>query len=265
MGLERKRCSGLIHDLDLDRHYTYLCTQASNINRVLVETAQDGTQSCLYHPVAAFVPQSMTQVHRHLGAQYLLPANQGRLGDMLPMNLQSPAEWVRRSRSVTNTYSLADECDFYSLALFSDVYFQILSLTTSVHHINLQGTRGMITGHVNSPREKTFVATKLLQNVDNVSPAVTYDTVEVPASHKNGTPNKRRKLNVLPNLVVLLDTWPYGPPPAVAGSGSSLTYQSVLAAHSLPHANCRYVTLDVVVRSNSQGQGVGGRHHYTRP
>ena len=122
-----------------------------------------------------------------LRAWYLQPANQARLFDILPTNLQSPAEWVRRSRSATNTYSLADECDVYSLALLFDLYFQILSSTTSLHQINIQGTRIKIIGHVNSPRVKHVVAIKLLPNVDNVSLAVTHDTVEVPTSHQHGT------------------------------------------------------------------------------
>jgi len=249
--------TGLIHDLHLDHHYTHLRTRASHMNRVLVEPTRNGTQSCLYDIVAAFVEQPMTHVRRDLGAWHLLPAKQARLCDILPTNLQSPSEWIRQSRSLINTYSLANECDIYSLALLFDVYFQILSSTTSVHHINIQGTRGMIIGHVNSKWVKHFVATKLLRNVDNVFPAVTHATVEVPASHQNGTQSKRRKLNVPPNPAVLLDTWPDCLSSGVAfGSSCSLSYQSMSATDSLPHANSRCVTLDVVNPSNPQGQGV---------
>jgi len=140
----------MTHDLDRDCHYTRLHTQARYRNRVLVEPPQDGTQSCLYHIVAAFVGQNMTQVRRGLGAWYLQPVNQARLCDMLPTNLQSPAEWSRRSRSALNPSNLAEECDVYSLALLFDVSFQILSSTTSVQVINIQCTRDMIIGHVNS-------------------------------------------------------------------------------------------------------------------
>jgi hypothetical protein len=117
---------------------------------VLVEPPRDGTQSCLYHIVAAFVGQNMTQVRRDLGAWYLQPVNQARLCDMLQTNLQNPAEWSGRSRSALNPSNLADECDVYSLALLFDVSFQILSSTTSVQVINIQGKRGMTIGHVNS-------------------------------------------------------------------------------------------------------------------
>jgi len=165
--------AGLTHDLDLDRQYTHLRTQARDRNSVLVEPTRDGTQSCWYHIVATFVGQSITQVHRDLRAWYLQPANQARLCDMLSTILQSPAEWARRSRSATNTYSLADECDFYSLAPLFDVDFQILSSTTNIHDINIQGTRVMIIRHVNSARVKHFVATKLLRHTANVSPTVT--------------------------------------------------------------------------------------------
>jgi len=85
----------MTHDLDRDCHYTRLHTQAGDRNRVLVEPPQDGTQSCLYHIVAAFVGQNMTQVRRDLGAWYLLPVNQAQLCDMLPTTLQNPAEWSR--------------------------------------------------------------------------------------------------------------------------------------------------------------------------
>jgi len=58
----------MTHDLDRNYHYTRLHTQARDRNRVLVEPPRDGTQSCLYHIVAAFVGQNMTQVRRDLGA-----------------------------------------------------------------------------------------------------------------------------------------------------------------------------------------------------
>ena len=51
----------------------------------------------------------------------------------------------------------------------------------SVQVIKIQGTRGMIIGHVNSTRVKHFVGTKLLRNTGNVSSAVTKNTMEVPA------------------------------------------------------------------------------------
>jgi len=149
----------MTRDLDRDCHYTRLHTQARDRNRLLVEPPRDGTQSCLYHIVAAFVGLNMTQVHRDLGTWYLQPVNQARLCDMLPTNLQSPAEWSRRSHSVLNPSNLADECDVYSLALLFDVSFQILSSTTSVQVINIQGTRGMTIGHVNSSWVKHFVGT----------------------------------------------------------------------------------------------------------
>jgi len=125
----------LTHDLDHDCHYTHLHTQAHDRNRVLVEPPRDGTQSCLYHIVAAFVGQSMTQVCRDLGAWYLQPANQARLRDMLPTNLQSPAQWSRRSwsESALNPFNLADECYVYSFALIFDVSFQISVLTYKRH------------------------------------------------------------------------------------------------------------------------------------
>ena len=160
----------------------------------------------------------MTQVRRDLGAWHLQPVNQARLCDMLPTNLQSLAEWSRRSRSALNPSNLADECDVYSLALLFDVSFQILSSTTSVQVINIQGTRGMIIGHVNSTRVKHFVGTKLSQNTGNVSSAVIHNTMEVPASQQNVTQSKRRKVNVTvpPDPTALFDTWPDGPPPRVA-------------------------------------------------
>jgi len=64
-------------------------------NRALVEPPQDGTQSCLYHIVAVFVGQNMTEVRRDLGTWYLQPVDQARLFDMLPTNLQNPAQWIR--------------------------------------------------------------------------------------------------------------------------------------------------------------------------
>jgi len=177
----------MTHDLDRDCHYTRLHTQARDRNRVLVEPPRDGTQSCLYHIVTAFVGQNMTQVRRDLGARYLKPVNQDQLYDMLPTHLQSQAEWSRRSRSALDPSNLADECDVYSLALLFDVSFQILSSTTSVQVINIQGTRGMIIGHVNSTRVKHFVGTKLLRNTGNVSSALTQNTMEVPASQQHWT------------------------------------------------------------------------------
>jgi hypothetical protein len=122
----------MTHDLDRDCHYTRLHTQARDRNRVLVEPPRDGTQSCLYHIVAAFVGQNMTQVRRDLGAWYLQPVNQARFCDMLPTNLQNPAEWSRQSRSALNPFNLADECGIYSLALLFDVSFRILSYTKNV-------------------------------------------------------------------------------------------------------------------------------------
>jgi len=199
----------------------------------------------------------MTQVRRDLGAWHLQPVNQARLCDMLPTNLQSLAEWSRRSRSALNPSNLADECDVCSLALLFDVSFQILSSTTSVQVINIQGTRGMIIGHVNSTRVKHFVGTKLLQNTGNVSSAVIHNTMEVPASQQNVTQSKRRKVNVPPDPTALFDTWPDGPPPRVAfGVGAPLSYHSVLAPDSLPHTGSRRVTFDEVTLSHPQGQGV---------
>jgi len=139
-------------------------------------------QSCLYHIVDAYVGQNMTQVRRDLGAWYLQPVKQARLCDMLPTNLHSLAEWSRRSRSALNPSNLADECDVYSLGLLFDVSFQILSYTSSVQVINIQGTRGMSIGHVNLTRVKHFIGTKLLRNTGNVSSAVTHNTMDVPVS-----------------------------------------------------------------------------------
>jgi len=208
--------TNMTHDLDCDCHYTRLRTQARDRNRVLVEPPRDGTQSCLYHIVAAFAGQNMTQLRRDLGAWYLQPVNQARLCDMVPTNLQSPAKWSRRSRSALNPSNLADECDVYSLALLFDVSFQMLSPTTSVQVIHIQGTRGMIIGHVNSTRVKHFVGTKLLQNTGNISFVVTQNTMEVPASQQNVTQSERRKVNVPPNPAALFDTWPDGLAPGVA-------------------------------------------------
>jgi len=142
--------AGLTDDLDRDCHYTHLHTHARGRKRVLVEPLRDGTQSCLYHMVSAFMGQSMAQVRRDLRAWYLLPVNQARLCDILQTHLQSPAEWSQRSRLALNPSNLGDECDVYSLALLFNVSFQILSSTTSVQVIKIQGTRGMTTGHVNS-------------------------------------------------------------------------------------------------------------------
>jgi len=105
-----------------------------------------------------------------------------------------------------------DDCDVYNLALLFDVSFQILSSTTSVQVINIQGMTGMIIGHDNSTRVKHFVGTKLLQNTGNLSSAVTHNTMEVPASQQNVTQSKRRKVNVPPDPAVLFDTWPMESP-----------------------------------------------------
>ena len=104
------------------------------------------------------------------------------------------------------------------MALLFDVSFQILSSTTSVQVINIQGTRGMIIGHVNSTRVKHFVGTKLehLRNTGNVSFAVTQNTMEVSALQQNVTQSKRRKVNVPPDPTALFDTWSDSPPPGVA-------------------------------------------------
>jgi len=236
---------------------THLHTQAWDRNRVLVEPPRDGTQSCFYHMVAAFVGQSMTQVRRDLGAWYLQPANQARLCDELPTNLHSPAEWSRRPRSALNPSNLADERDVYNLALLFDVLFQILSSTTSVRVINIHGTRGMIIGHVKSTRVKLLVPTTLLRNTGNISSTVTHDTTEVCASQQNVTQNKRRKVNIPPDPALLLDTWPDVPPPGMAfGIGKSFSYRSVLAPHSLPNTGSRCVTLDEVDLWNPQRQDV---------
>ena len=148
----------------------------------------------------------MTQLRRDLGAWYLKPVNQARLCDVLPTNFQSLAEWSRRSCSALNPSNLADECDVYSLFVLFDVSFQILSSTTSIQVINIQGTRGMLIGHVNSTRVKHFVGTKLLQNTDNISSAVTQNTMDVPVSQQNETQSKRRKVNVPPDPTTLLNT-----------------------------------------------------------
>jgi len=101
----------LTHDLDCDRHYTHLRRPARDRNKVLVEPPRDGTQNCLYHIVVAFVGHSMTQVRRGLGPCDLQPTNQAKLCDMLPRNLQNPAEWSWRSRSALKPSNLMDECD----------------------------------------------------------------------------------------------------------------------------------------------------------
>ena len=95
------------------------------------------------------------------------------------------------------------------------VSFQILSSTTSVQMIDIQGTRGMIIGHVNSTRVKHFVGTKLLRNTGKVSSAVTQNTMEVPASQQNVTQSKDAKsmyhpipqLYSTPGLTVQLPEW----------------------------------------------------------
>jgi len=133
------------------------------------------------------IPTNNILPAHHLGTWYLQPVNQDQLCDMLQTTLQSQAEWSRRSRSALDPSNLADECDVYSLALLFDVSFQILSSTTSVQVINIQGTTGMIIGHVNSTRVKHFVGTKLLRNTGNVSSAVTQNTMEVSASQQNAT------------------------------------------------------------------------------
>jgi len=120
--------SDTTHDLDRENLYTRLHTQARDRNRVLVEPPRDGTQSCLYHIVPVFVGQNMTQVRSDLRAWYLQPVNQARLCDMLPTNLQSPAEWSRRSRSALNPSNLVDECDVYSLAFLFDGPFRFCPL-----------------------------------------------------------------------------------------------------------------------------------------
>ena len=56
--------AALTHDLDRDCHYAHLHKQARDRNRVLVKPPRDGTQSCVYHIVAAFVGQPMTQGSR---------------------------------------------------------------------------------------------------------------------------------------------------------------------------------------------------------
>ena len=66
----------------------------SATDRVLVEPARDGTQSCLYHIVDAFVGQNMTQVRRGLGAWYLQPVNQARLCEVLPTNFRTQPNGV---------------------------------------------------------------------------------------------------------------------------------------------------------------------------
>ena len=109
-------------------HFNFLLTP----NRVLVESHRDGTQSCLYHIIATFVGQSMTQVRRSLGHWYLQPVNQTRLRDFLPTNLQSPPAWSQRLHSAVDPSNLTDECDVYSLGLLFDISFQILFSFTSI-------------------------------------------------------------------------------------------------------------------------------------
>ena len=131
--------------------------------------------------------------------------------------------------------------------------FTFLSSTTSVQVINIQGTRGMIIGHINFTRVKHFVGTKLLRNTGNVSSPVTQNTMEVSASQQNMTQSKRRKVNVAPDPITLFDTWPDGPHPGMALSvGDLLSYRSVLT----PDLGRRRVTFDDVNLSHPQGQGV---------
>jgi len=112
----------------------------------------------------------------------------------------------------------------------------------------------MIIRHVNSTRVKHFVATKLLRNTSNVSSTVTLNTTEMPASHQNVTPKKRREVTVPPGPTVLLHTWTDGPPPRVAfGIGTSLSYQRVLVPHSLPHTDSRRIPAPWAVGSVSPG------------
>ena len=201
----------------------------------------------------------MTQVRRSLRSWYLQPVNQTRLCDFLPTNLQSPPAWAQRSRSAVDPSNLADECGVYSLGLLFDVSFQILSSSTSVQVINIHGARGIIIGHVNSTRVKHFVATKLLRDTGNISPTVTLDTTEIPAYQQNVTPNKRRKVTVPPDPAALLNTWPDSPPPGVAfGIGTSLSYQSLLVPHSLPHTDSRRIPGPWGVVSVSPGLTVSG-------
>ena len=83
---------------------------------------------------------------------------------------------------------------------------------------------------------------------------MTLDTTEIPASHQNVTLNKRCKVNVPPDPAVLLHTWPDSPPPRVAFAiGTSLSYQSVLVPHSLPHTDSRHIPAPWAVGSVSPG------------
>ena len=78
--------------------------------------------------------------------------------------------------------------------------------------------------------------------IPNVSSTVTLNTTAIPESHQNVTLNKKRKVNVPPDPVVLLQIWPDSPSPRVAfGIGTSLSYQNVLVSHSLPHTDSRSV------------------------
>jgi len=141
-----------------------------------------------------------------------------------------------------------------SIAWLSSLMFpQILSSTTSVQVINIQGTRAMIIGHVNSTRVKHFVGTKLLRNTGTVR----HNTMEGPALQQNVTQSKGRKVNVPPDPAVLFNTWSDSLPPGVAfGIGAPLSYHIVLEPDLLPHTGSRRMTFDVVALSNPQGQGV---------
>ena len=90
-----------------------------------------------------------------------------------------------------------------------------------------------------------------------ISSAVTHDTMEVSASQKNMTQNKRRKINALSDPAVWFDAWPDGPPPGVAfGVKTSPLYRSMLAPSTISHTKSCCTTFDVVDLSNPQGQGV---------
>jgi len=203
----------------------------------------------------------MTQVRRALKSWYLQTANQAQLRDMLPTNLQTPAEWARRSRSATiNNYSLVDECDVYSLTLLRVfyVYSQILFPTTSVQDTNMQATRGSIIRHVNSPKVIHFVATKQIRSwrllhCDTRHSGCACVATEWDSEQKT-QPGRH---NAPPDPAGFLDTSPDGLPPGVSFSvWSLLSYRSVSAPDSLPPTDRRFVTLDVADLSNQQGKGV---------
>jgi len=117
----------MTHDLDRDCHYTRLHTQARDRNRVLVEPPRDGTQRYLYHIIATFVGQNMTQVGRDLGAWYLQPVNQARLCDMLPTNLQSPAKMKEVRDSVDSTVSFGLNPSIYVVIFGSILHYFFFS------------------------------------------------------------------------------------------------------------------------------------------